>query len=61
MLTSIRYTPALVEETGQYSADYYTDFGNQTLLKDGRILMTGGTKDGTNYNPVANSIYVKSE
>jgi len=51
----------LVEETGQYSADYYTDFGNQTLLKDGRILMTGGTKDGTNYNPVANSIYVKSE
>jgi len=31
------------------------------LMKDGRILMTGGTKDGTNYNPVANSIYVKSE
>jgi len=54
-------TLALVQETDQYSADYYTDFGNQTLLKDGRILMTGGTKDGTNFNPVANSIYVKSE
>lgn len=54
-------TMALVEETGQYSADYYTDFGGQSLLKDGRILMTGGTKDGSNFNPVANSIYVKSE
>jgi hypothetical protein len=53
-------TMALTADAEQLSTDYYSDFGGQSLLKDGRILMTGGTKDGTNFKPVANTIYVKS-
>lgn len=54
-------TMNLTEVTGQYTAAYYTGSSGQALLQDGRILVNGGTKDGTNFNPVANSFLARPE
>ncbi len=49
-------TLVLSEEPGQFAPSYFLSSCAQSLLKDGRILITGGTKDGTNFGAVANTI-----
>ncbi|MEW6363976.1 MAG: hypothetical protein AB1714_04990 [Acidobacteriota bacterium] len=52
-------TMTLTEETGQLVPSYYVASCAQSVVEDGRILVTGGTKDGSNFNPVANTFFAQ--